>query len=142
MRFEYNDGGRAAAGYKGEAGDCGARAIAIATRRPYQEVYDAINVLAKRERRGKRKRKISTARDGVYVQTMHRYMEQIGWEWVPTMRIGSGCTVHMREDELPAGRLILRVSKHYCAVIDGIICDTYDPSREGTRCVYGYWKER
>ena len=30
MRHAYNDGGREAAGYKGDAGDCVARAIAIA----------------------------------------------------------------------------------------------------------------
>jgi hypothetical protein len=24
-------------------------------------------------------------------------------------------------------------------VIDGVIHDTFDPSRGGTRCVYGYW---
>ncbi len=29
--------------------------------------------------------------------------------------------------------------RHYTAVIDGVINDTHDPSREGTRCVYGYW---
>ena len=31
MRHVYNDGGRKAAGYKGDAGDCVARAIAIAS---------------------------------------------------------------------------------------------------------------
>jgi hypothetical protein len=46
MDFVYNDGGRAAAGYKGRAGDCVVRAIAITTQKPYQEVYDAINALA------------------------------------------------------------------------------------------------
>ena len=25
-------------------------------------------------------------------------------------------------------------------MIDGVIHDTYDPTRGGTRCVYGYWK--
>jgi hypothetical protein len=25
------------------------------------------------------------------------------------------------------------------AVIDGVIHDTYDPSRDGKRCVYGYF---
>jgi hypothetical protein len=50
MDFVYNDGGRAAAGYKGRAGDCVVRAIAIATQKPYQEVYDAINALALEER--------------------------------------------------------------------------------------------
>ena len=56
------------------------------------------------------------------------------------MQIGSGCKVHLRSDELPGGRLIVRTSRHLVAVIDGEIHDTYDPSREGTRCVYGYYK--
>ena len=38
MEWIYSDGGRAAAGYKGDAGDCVTRAIAIATEIPYQEV--------------------------------------------------------------------------------------------------------
>ena len=32
MRFVYDDGGRKAAGYKGDTSDCTVRAIAIATR--------------------------------------------------------------------------------------------------------------
>ena len=32
MEFNFNDGGRAKAGYKGRAGDCVARAIVIASR--------------------------------------------------------------------------------------------------------------
>ena len=56
------------------------------------------------------------------------------------MFVGSGCQVHLREDELPSGRLIVSLSKHSCAVIDGVIHDLDDPSRDGTRCVYGYWK--
>jgi hypothetical protein len=56
------------------------------------------------------------------------------------MRIGQGCTTHLRRSELPTtGRLIVSVSKHITAVIDGVIHDTHDPSRRGTRCVYGYW---
>ena len=55
------------------------------------------------------------------------------------MFIGSGTTVHLKADELPKGRIICNVSKHYTAVVDGVIQDTYDPSRRGTRAVYGYW---
>lgn len=55
------------------------------------------------------------------------------------MQIGSGCQVHLREDELPSGRLIVKVSKHLTAVINGVIHNSHDPSRDGTRCVYGYW---
>ena len=141
MTFQYNDGGRAEAGYKGAVGDCVARSIAIATGKPYQEVYDAINALAKSERRGKRKRGISSARNGVYKKTIKRYMASIGWEWVPTMQIGSGCQVHLKPPGLPSGRLVVSVSKHTTAVVDGVIHDTSDPSRGGTRCVYGYYQK-
>lgn len=141
MKFVYNDGGRADAGFKGDAGDCVCRAIAIATERPYREVYDLINTFAKSERTGKRKRGKSNARTGVYKNTIRKVMEHYGWEWIPTMHIGSGCTVHLRDGELPNGRLVVNVSKHSVAVIDGVINDTYDCSRGGTRCVYGYYRK-
>jgi hypothetical protein len=96
--FVADDGGRAAAGFHGATGDCTTRAIAIATGVPYQEVYDALNALGKRERRGKKRP--SRARTGVSKQIIRRYMAGIGWDWVPTMRIGTGCTVHLRADEL------------------------------------------
>jgi hypothetical protein len=141
-RWVFDDGGRSAAGYEGEAGDCAARAIAIAIGLPYQKAYHMINAFASRERRGTRKRGISSARAGVYGATMRRVMESIGWRFVATMGIGTGCRVHLRAGELPPGRLVVNVSKHYVAVIDGVIHDTHDPSRDGTRCVYGYWMER
>lgn len=128
--FQYNDGGREAAGYKGTAGDCVCRSIAIATGKPYQEVYDALNVLGKSERTGKRKRGRSSARTGVYKTAIRRYMESIGWRWVPTMFVGQGCKVHLDAKELPAGRLVVSVSKHCTALIDGVIHDTHDPRRE------------
>src|SRR5688500_13517848 len=137
--FQYDDGGRATAGYKGEAGDCFVRAVAIASGRPYQEVYDLVNEHAKSERRSKRKRGRSSAREGVYRRTGKKIIESLGGKWVPTMQIGSGCKVHLRADELPSGRLVVNVSKHYAAVIDGVLRDTHDCSREGTRCVYGYF---
>src|ERR1700690_958062 len=138
--FQLDDGGRAAAGYSGKAGDCVVRSIAIATGRPYQQIYDLVNKAAVHERTGKRKRSVSNARTGVYRTSIRRVMKTLGWVWTPTMQIGSGCTVHLREDELPPGRLVVSVSKHLTAVIDGVIHDTHDCSRRGTRCVYGYWQ--
>jgi hypothetical protein len=135
----YDDGGRKAAGYRAlEVGDCVSRAITIATGLPYQVVYDGLNVAAKRERprRGKRR---SSARNGVHIPTIRRYRQDLGWVWHPTMQIGSGCTTHLRASELPKGHLIVSVSRHLTAVIDGIIHDTSDPSRGGTRCVYAYF---
>ena len=152
MEWIYNDGGRSAAGYKGTTGDCVCRAIAIAAERPYQEVYDLINEYAKRERTGSRKRGKSNARTGVYKDTIKKVMEHYGWKWVATMKIGQGCKVHLNENELPKGRLVVSLSKHETAVIDGVIHDTYDPNDRGAwldadgnelpktdRCVYGYF---
>jgi len=139
-RFVHHDGGRKAAGYKGTADDCVVRAAAIVTGRPYQEVYDLVNRLAQGERRGRRKRGVSSARTGVYKGTTAKLMDALGLVWTPTMQIGSGCTVHLKASELPAGRLVVSVSKHVTAVIDGVVYDTHDPSRDGTRCVYGYWQ--
>jgi hypothetical protein len=138
--FQFDDGGRADAGYRGRAGDCVVRAIAIATGRPYQEIYERVNGAAVYERTGTRKRGKSNARTGVYRTSIKRVMKGLGWVWTPTMQIGSGCRVHLRADELPAERLVVSVSKHLTAVIDGVIHDTHDCSRRGTRCVYGYWQ--
>jgi hypothetical protein len=115
------------------------RSIAIITGKPYQEVYDDLNELGKLERFGKRKRGKSSARTGVYKPTIRRYLASLGYTWVPTMQIGSGTTVHLRAVELPSGRIIVSVSKHLTAMIDGVIYDNHDCSRGGTRCVYGYW---
>jgi hypothetical protein len=141
MRFVFDDGGRKEAGYKGDAGDCVCRAIAIATGKPYQEVYDALNGLGRSERTGRRKRRKSSARTGVYKPTIRRYLGALGWAWVPTMNIGSGCQLHLADGELPAGRLVVRLSRHLTAVLDGVIHDTYDPQRGGRRCVYGYFQK-
>ena len=140
VKFVYNDGGRAAAGFKGTAGDCAVRAVAIAAAIPYQEAYDLINRHSKNEKPSKRRKRKSSSRTGVHRVTFHKVMEELGWSWTPTMQIGSGCTVHVREDELPSGRLILNLSKHYAAFLDGVLQDTYDDSRNGKRCVYGYWR--
>ena len=139
IKFIYNDGGRAVAGFKGTAGDCAVRAVAIAAEIPYQKAYDMINRHSKNEKPSKRRKGRSSSRKGVHRVTFDKVMEELGWNWTPTMQIGSGCTGHVREDELPSGRLILNLSKHYAAFLDGVLHDTYDDSRNGKRCVYGYW---
>lgn len=140
LKYEYADGGRAAAGFKGITDDCVCRSIAIATEQDYKRVYDALNIYAASERITKRNKTRSHARTGVGRQTYERYLKALGWHWRATMDIGTGCTVHLRKGELPAeGRLIVRVSKHMCAVVNGTILDTHNPDRLGERCVYGYW---
>lgn len=139
IKWVYHDGGREAAGYKGKTGDCVCRAVAIVTGLPYQQVYDDIIQMASRERLNKKKLMRSHPRTGVFKATTGRYFESLGLVWHPTMYIGQGCKVHLRANELPSGWLLVKVSKHVTVVIDGILYDTFDCSRNGTRCVYGYW---
>jgi hypothetical protein len=127
MKLHIDDGGRKAAGFKGAAGDCFARAVAIATGREYREVYDLINRLG------------GNARTGVHRKVADKVMAHLGWQWKATMQVGQGCKVHLRKDELPEGRIVTRLSRHYAAVIDGELYDTFDSRRDGKRCVYGYW---
>ena len=56
------------------------------------------------------------------------------------MAIGSGCTVHLKEGESPMGRLGVGRRRYTC-VIDGVIHDLADISRNGTRCEYGIWRQ-
>lgn len=137
MRFIFDDGGRAATGYKGKARDCTVRAIAIATGQPYRTVYAALFDLNRQ--RNKNPGKCSPRDAGTRRKTTRHYLESLGWKWMPTMGIGTGCHVHLRDGELPSGRLIVSLSHHMVAVIDGIIHDTHDCSRGGQRCVYGYY---
>jgi hypothetical protein len=146
--FVFNDGGRKDAGFKGQTGDCVTRSIAIATQKPYQEVYDAMNALSKDQKLGYRKEKskygtkyvkVSAARTGVVKKVYDKYLKDLGFTWKATMGIGTGCRVHLKADELPSGRIIASLSAHLVAVVDGVINDTYDCSRGGKRCVYGYY---
>ena len=161
MPLIIDDGGAEAAGYRGRGRDCVTRAIAIASGVDYQVVAGAIVEEAKKERPGSRRRqgKRSTPQSGVFKATYARYLKTLPCEWTPVMGIGTGCRMHLMADELPMGRLIVSLSKHLTAVIDGVIHDTYDPQREAYssdttwsdgvktvthrilyRCVYGYWR--
>jgi hypothetical protein len=144
-----DDGGRAAAGFVGQTGDCVVRAIAIAAQLPYARAYDDLRhdmrnnaSLRRRLERayGQHAHQHLTPRRGVPRDVYDPYLAALGYAWTPTMHVGSGCQVHLAPGELPDGRLVVRVSKHICAVIDGVVHDLADPCRDGTRCVYGYWQ--
>ena len=135
MKFKYSDGGRKDAGLRGSfAGDCVIRSIALASGRPYKRVYNDFKTM------------IANGlgyipEDGILTNkpAFKNYMVASGFVWNITCRIGSRERVHMTAKELPKGRLVLSLSKHYTCVINHVIHDTYDPSNDGTRMVYGFW---
>ncbi len=139
--YQFNDGGRKNAGFKGTTGDCGVRAIAIATDADYRTVYESVRRHLKQKYTSGPN---ASPRNGIFVTDYKDYMDSIGWVWVPLMRPGQGCKFHLAWDELPSGRIITRLSRHYCAVINGTVHDNHYPN-EGSatgRCVYGYWHSR
>lgn len=129
MKIRYDDGGRSKYFTASKVGDCVTRAVAIATGRDYKEVYNEIAKLVG-----------YTPRNGVLTKDTKKVMAHFGGVWHSCMSIGTGCKVHLADGEIPMqGRIVCSVSKHIVAVIDGVIHDTFDASRNGTRCVYGYW---
>jgi hypothetical protein len=148
LKFVNNDGGRAAAGYRGQAGDCVVRSIAIVTGLPYQKIYNDLfkaneefrNTSNTKLAKGLKK-KNDSPRSGTHRVVLKKYLLQLGFQWTPTMFVGSGCKVHLKKGELPGGTLLVSCSKHITVVKDGVIYDTHDCSRNGTRCVYGYWNK-
>lgn len=128
MKHVYADGGRSKYFKAKDVGDCAVRAIANATGKDYLEVYNAMKAL----NGGK------SCRNGTPKKIDKKYLTSLGWKWHPTMQIGQGCRVHLWDDELPDGVLVVQTAHHLTCVKDGVLYDTWDCSAP-TRCVYGYW---
>ena len=128
----YSDGGRAAAGFSGNVDDCSVRSIAIALALPYERVHRELS------------RDLGASADyGMSQQAIHKYVFSYGWRWTQTTgMVSNSFYVHLREGQLPPGRIIARIPNHVTAVIDGVIHDTFDPSEGGHRGVIGYWSKK
>ena len=145
IELVYTDGGKSESGVKKGSGDCAVRALAIAAELPYLDALRLLEVKqgewlsASRSRHARGDRGSVSPLHGTWREALDAALAELGWQWHATMRIGSGCTMRLRASELPSGRIIVRLSRHYAAVIDGVLHDDHDCSRGGTRCVYGYW---
>lgn len=129
LEFVYNDGGREKYFKSKSVGDCVTRAVAIATNQDYKEVYDKIKKIVG-----------YTPRNGIKKKDTRKVMERFGFNWVSCMGIGTGCTTHLRYGDIPTDRTIIcNVTSHIVCVKNGVVNDTFDCTRDGYRCVYGYW---
>lgn len=134
----YSDGGRWKYVGKGKpfkswrADDCVIRAVCNATGMDYMDAYSKLFDVTRKHG--------YSPNQGVTKADTKRLIEKVvGWEWHPLMGIGTGCKVHLRGSELPSGVAILSCSGHLTCSKDGVVYDSYDCTRGGTRCVYGYW---
>ena len=134
LPYVFDDGGRSKY-FKPSGMDCVTRSIAIVTERDYKEVYDFMFGLMRKYDKKRR-----SPRNGVPKKVWRRAIDSIGGKWHPTMHIGSGCTTHLRPNEVPMnGKVIIETAGHLTALIDGVIHDIFDAQEDGNRCVYGYY---
>jgi hypothetical protein len=144
--FVEDDGGRAAAGYEEALGGCVARAITIATGKPYVEVFEALQAAyaryVKRLRPGseaaliEERRRTEPIHNGCPNKVYGPYLKSLGWQYTRLRE-----RTYLRAGALPSGRLIVSVDQHLLALIDGVIHDTYDSGGAGRRPVDGYWSQ-
>ena len=131
--YRYDDGGRAAAGYRGKSGDCVVRAIAICASEDYRAVYATMaeqmkrngyaasgNAYATRERYRKapRRRGLLKAR-----RVQDRVLEAYGFQKVrlPAEERPTFTEAHHR-----FGDCVVGTTKHVAAIVDGALRDVFD----------------
>lgn len=125
--YKYNDGGRSQY-FKGKAGDCAARAMAVALELDYKAAY---NELANANAKGRGGEK--SARNGIYKEDFNKVLEAHGLTWVAAPKF-VGRKAYARD--MPNGRVIARMARHFVAIIDGVAYDTFNSTH---KMIYGYW---
>lgn len=135
MKWIFNDGGREAAihdghgdtiGFLKQMGDCATRAIAIATGIPIaREKY---------ERRRKQ------PNHGIYNGLIQRYMTELGWKRTLCQQFGR--ENKMQFGDLPQkGRLVVVTTRHCCALINGVLHDTWNCATK-PYIIHSFWMNK
>jgi len=136
MKFKFNDGGRAAAGYRSKGGDCVCRSIAIATGLPYQQVYNRLAEGNAKQRKSIHHTPSCTVMDGISTRAawFKRYMKELGFVWY------TAPSFILEDGKVPRGKIICSLREHVVAIIYGVMNDDKIHTTKGWRRVYGYWK--
>ena len=135
MRYAKDDGGREIAGYKGSGvGDCVPRAICIANGLKYRETRGHLDKLNMEMSGGLD----TSTQNGTSTPVSHKFLSDRGWEVVLTKG-------QYLKDIPQKGTYIACLTRHYVAVIDGVVRDTWDSRKsKRTKCgspkMRGYYK--
>lgn len=135
MEFKYNDGGRSLYFKASNVSDCAVRALAIASGRDYKEVYNELKKLNNGV----------SCRNGTPTSVSSKWLKQNDFITLSgIMEVGTGIKYHLCDEDLvdlikkyPV--MVVQVSKHLTTIINGVLNDTYDCSRDGTRGIYKIW---
>ena len=148
VRYKYNDGGRAAAGFKGHTGDCVTRAICIATGSSYRETYTDLQIAHRQflhtltpARRRSHGKTISNAEmdqgksRGINMTVYEPVLRKLNWACKYVGRITPTQAVKQFGENL-----ILKTPHHLVAILDGVLLDTWNSSH--SRSVERVWVQR
>ncbi|WP_404473464.1 hypothetical protein [Microbacterium aerolatum] len=133
--YRYSDAGHSMHDVADETGDCGVRAVTIATGRDYDVVRAEFTGLleARRGRKAKNPESVTTGLKRPTVGTI------LGSEWAYKSHYGSSPMPRFVHSTLPAGQtFVVVLGRHYCPVINGVIHDLFDPSGPDA-IIYGYF---
>jgi hypothetical protein len=146
MRYAYNDGGRLRGKWKSiKASDCVPRAITIATGhwqyvksgQHYQNVRNHLDALCKDMTGGLE----TTTNDGTPLPVSHRYLTERGWELVLTKG-------QYLKDLPKEGSYVVCLSRHFVAVLNNVLHDTWDSriptyrTKCGSPKMIGYYQQQ
>ena len=127
--YSHDDGGRAAAGFKGSAGDCVVRAIAILTREPYPHIYRRMASAMKQagysaSGDGYRQKPRAGARPTISCRKVQNLVKvSYGLRRV---NLGRGPRPTYTEAWVLHGNCLVGTTKHISAIIDKTLRDTFD----------------
>ena len=128
MNLFYDDGGRSKYFDTLDVQDCVTRSIAIATNLNYLDIHHEIS---------KRVSKNKNADMPVSNKIMKSYLLELGYKYIKPIKNGK----LLRLDDLPKNKvLMVKIAKHLTVLNHGSILDTWDCSKDGKACVYGYFK--
>lgn len=129
LKWHYNDGGRHNY-YKAEnVSDCVTRAITIANDMDYKIVYKDLYKLCKENSN----RKWATPRNGLNQSIYGVYLEELGWQYIDCKDTGISL------NEFVDQKIICKINHHLCAVMYGVLEDTWKSIKENGNEVIGYW---
>ena len=133
LSYEYDDGGRRDAGYKGDTGDCVVRAIAIVTGKPYKEVYrvmatemKAHGYTASGNAYATSEKKLKTPRKRGQL-TVRKVQDKVkGMFGFKKVSLSRGVRPTFEEAHREYGDCLASTTKHVVALKDGALRDTWD----------------
>ena len=124
--------------FASEKNDCAVRALAVAAGHSYEEAHRALKLHGRVDRRG------------TYNQTMERAAGMLGLRLVEELPGGSHPDFHMPARHhmtlaqfvrvYRSGRYVVRVNRHFIAVVDGVVHDWAWKTSARTRAILA-WRQ-